>query len=128
MTSSAAIPPPQSTDAAVATRIHVGLRPPGWLTSNTIVAEMFYRTLDPPWADLAAAQYLGGGVAWAGGEIPLLVVIVALGIQWARQDAKEARRVDRHLDSGLDEDFDVYNTMLQRLSDRQASLELKERE
>lgn len=98
------------------------------MTSNTIVAEMFYRTLDPPWADLAAAQYLGGGVAWAGGEIPLLVVIVVLGIQWARQDAKEARRVDRHLDSGLDEDFDVYNTMLQRLSDRQASLELKERE
>ena len=55
------------------------------------------------------SQYLGGGVAWAGGELPLLLVIIALGIQWSRQDAKEARRKDRHLDSGRDEEFDDYN-------------------
>lgn len=88
------------------------------MTSGNIVAENFYRNLAIPWADLPAQQYLGGGVAWAGGEIPLLIVIVALCIQWARQDAKEAVRADRHFDTGRDAEFAVYNDMLQRLAER----------
>lgn len=83
-----------------------------------IVAETFYRYLDLPWADLAAQQYVGGGVAWAGGEIPLLLVVLALSIQWSRQDARESRRRDRHEDRGHDTDFDAYNEMLQRLAER----------
>lgn len=88
---------------------------------GNIIAEPFYQRLDLPWMDLAAAQFMGGGVAWAGGEIPALIVVVALGAQWARQDAKEARRLDRHFDSGRDQEFEEYNKMLQRLSQRDAS-------
>lgn len=82
------------------------------------VAENFYLYFGLPWTDLPASQYLGGGVAWAGGELPLLLVIIALGIQWSRQDANEARRKDRHLDSGRDEEFDDYNKMLETLANR----------
>lgn len=82
------------------------------------VAENFYLYFGLPWTDLQASQYLGGGVAWAGGELPLLLVIIALGIQWSRQDAKEARRKDRHMDSGRDEEFDDYNKMLETLANR----------
>ena len=89
------------------------------MTSTTPIAENFYRTLGAPWAgDLMASQYLGGGVAWAGGELPLLIVVVALGIQWARQDQREAKRVDRRIDTGLDDEFEAYNRMLQQLADR----------
>jgi len=91
------------------------------MTSPVIIAETFYRYLDLPWADLQAQQYLGGGVAWAGGEIPLMIVIVALGIQWSRQDARDARRKDRHIDTGRDDEYDAYNQMLQRLADRDAT-------
>ncbi|MFC4627449.1 cytochrome c oxidase assembly protein [Promicromonospora alba] len=90
------------------------------MSSSLIVAENFYRTLDLPWADLAASQYLAGGVAWAAGELPLMIVVVVLGIQWARQDAKEAKRKDRHLDSGLDDEFEEYNRMLERLASRES--------
>ncbi|SJM64267.1 Copper resistance protein D [Agrococcus casei LMG 22410] len=90
------------------------------MSGGDIIAENFYRYLALPWADLKASQYLGGGVAWAGGEIPLLLVIIALGVQWSRQDAKDARRKDRHLDAGLDDEFDDYNRMLEKLSARQA--------
>jgi putative copper resistance protein D len=90
------------------------------MTSGQIIAEDFYAYLGIPWANLEAQQYLGGGVAWAGGEIPLLIVIVALSVQWARQDAKDAKRSDRHFDTGRDAEFDVYNEMLQRLADRDA--------
>lgn len=66
--------------------------------SNAIITVPFYCYLDLPWMDMEAAQYMGGGVAWAGGEIPALIVVIVLGVQWARQDAKDARHIDRHLD------------------------------
>lgn len=86
--------------------------------SGEWIAQNFYLYFGLPWTDLQASQYLGGGVAWAGGELPLLLVIIALGVQWSRQDAKEARRKDRHLDSGRDEEFDDYNRMLETLANR----------
>lgn len=91
------------------------------MTSTDIIAENFYQYLDLPWADLPAQQYLAGGVAWAGGEIPLMIIVIVLGIQWSRQDAREARRKDRHLDTARDDEFDAYNQMLQRLADRDTS-------
>lgn len=94
--------------------------------SKAIIANDFYAFLDLPWMDLVAAQYMGGGVAWAGGEIPALIVVIALGIQWARQDAKEGRRLDRHFDSGHDPEFDEYNEMLRRLGERDAAQARKE--
>ena len=96
------------------------------MTSTTLIAEDFYRQVGAPWADLSASQYVGGGVAWAGGELPLLIVIIALGIQWARQDQREAVRKDRHFDSGLDDDFEEYNAMLRRLANRRASADSRE--
>ncbi|CAG7619090.1 cytochrome c oxidase assembly protein [Leucobacter soli] len=88
------------------------------MSTEEWIAQNFYLYFGLPWTDLQASQYLGGGVAWAGGELPLLLVIIALGIQWSRQDAKEARRKDRHLDSGRDEEFDDYNKMLETLAKR----------
>lgn len=90
------------------------------MTSPKIIAETFYQYLDLPWADLASSQYLGGGVAWAGGELPLLFVVVVLGLQWAKQDTRESRRSDRQEDTGLDTEYEAYNAMLQQLSHRRA--------
>lgn len=88
------------------------------LMRGQTIAQNYYEYLDMPWADLPAAQEMGGGVAWVGGEIPALIVVIALGAQWARQDHREAARTDRHFDSGLDLEYEEYNKMLQRLSKR----------
>lgn len=89
------------------------------LTSTTVIAGTFYRALDAPWAgDLIADQQTGGGIAWAAGEIPLVIVIVALVTQWARQDGRVATRVDRHLDQGTDDSYEAYNAMLAKLGAR----------
>ncbi|MDX2377591.1 cytochrome c oxidase assembly protein [Microbacterium sp. LRZ72] len=89
------------------------------MTATVPIADNFYRTLDFPWmGDLMVQQQFGGGVAWAGGELPLLIVVTALGIQWSRQDQREAKRKDRHLDSGADDEFDAYNRMLTEVADR----------
>ena len=89
------------------------------MSSNQVIADDFYTHLEPTWAgDLLATQYIGGGIAWAGGEIPLLIVIIALIAQWRANDAREGHRKDRHLDSGLDDEFETYNRMLGKLAER----------
>ncbi|WGT47378.1 cytochrome c oxidase assembly protein [Tessaracoccus lacteus] len=88
------------------------------MNTGSIIAKSYYEWLTLPWADLAAAQELGGGVAWVGGELPSLIVVIALGFQWAKQDRREAARKDRHYDSGLDTEYEDYNRMLERLAAR----------
>jgi cytochrome c oxidase assembly factor CtaG len=89
------------------------------MSQSTIIASQFYSYLDLPWmTNLKTDQYLGGGIAWAAGELPLLIVIIALITQWAKQDARLAKRTDRHLDSGIDDSFEAYNAMLTGLANR----------
>lgn len=89
------------------------------MSMQTVVGERFYRGLGLPWAaDLLADQRLGGGLAWATGELPLLVVLVALLVQWARADEREARRADRRADADGDAELAAYNRMLSQLAER----------
>ncbi|TSD52971.1 cytochrome c oxidase assembly protein [Aeromicrobium piscarium] len=89
------------------------------MSMGTIIAAEYYAYLDMSWStDLLATQRLGGGIAWAGGEIPLLIVVLTLAAQWALSDAREARRKDRHFDTGRDDEFEAYNRMLDRLAER----------
>lgn len=50
-------------------------------------------------------------------ELPVIMVIVALVTQWARQDRRVASREDRHADSDYaDDELEAYNAMLRELS------------
>lgn len=90
------------------------------MNSATIIGESFYRALALPWVpDLLTDQRLGGGLAWASGEVPLLVVLIALLVQWARADERAARRSDRRADSDGDAELTAYNAMLRGLADRE---------
>ena len=87
------------------------------MMSKTVIGSDFYRSLALPWVpDLLQDQQLGGGLAWASGEIPLVVVMLALLIQWSRADDRAARRIDRKADADGDADLAAYNEMLRRLS------------
>lgn len=92
------------------------------MTSRSLLAGIYYHYIDVSWVgSLAHDQYVAGGVAWAAGELPLIVVVIALVTQWSKQDARQAKRIDRHADGGLDDDFQDYNAMLGRLAGRDAS-------
>ena len=62
---------------------------------------------------------MGGGIAWAAGEVPLVIVMIALLMQWARSDKRTARRLDRaaELDDGAE--LAAYNAMLAELARRE---------
>jgi putative copper resistance protein D len=85
--------------------------------ADTVIGEPFYRSLALPWVtDPLVDQKLGGGLTWASGEVPLLLVIVALLIQWSRHDERSARREDRRADADGDAELKAYNEMLRRLA------------
>ncbi|MCH9641612.1 MAG: cytochrome c oxidase assembly protein [Actinomycetia bacterium] len=88
----------------------------------TVMGERFYRSLQLPWhTDLIGDQRLGGGIAWAAGEVPLVVVLIALFIQWRRADQRTAKRLDRAADRDDDADLAAYNRMLAELARRESS-------
>jgi len=91
------------------------------MSMNTVLGERFYRSLQLPWhTDLLGDQKLGGGIAWAAGEIPLVVVVAALLIQWRRSDERTAKRLDRAADRDEDAELAAYNAMLAELARRES--------
>jgi putative copper resistance protein D len=87
------------------------------MTQTSAVGGNYYRMLDLPWVqNLSDDQRLGGAIAWGASEVPLVMVVVALVTQWARQDRRTSTRSDRHEDAGYDDDMDAYNNMLRELT------------
>lgn len=93
------------------------------LSSTAVIGAGYYRSLALPWVpDPLRDQQLGGGLAWATGEVPLLLVVIVLLVQWSRQDERSARRDDRRADGDGDADREAYNAMLRRLATGTAPL------
>lgn len=88
------------------------------MSMTSVIGGQFYRYVGLPWlSSLNADQHLGGAIAWGTSELPVVVVVVALVAQWAREDRRAASRTDRHADSGYaDDELDAYNAMLRELS------------
>jgi cytochrome c oxidase assembly factor CtaG len=87
-----------------------------------VLGESFYHSLHLSWhTDLLGDQRLGGGMAWAAGEIPLVIVMIALLVQWSRSDLRTARRLDRAADRDDDSELAAYNAMLAELARRDTS-------
>ncbi len=86
------------------------------MSSDTVIGQDFYRDVGLPWiSSLLADQHVGGGIAWATGELPMLLVVIALIVQWSQDDTREAVRADRRADRDGDADLKAYNEMLARL-------------
>src|SRR5271167_4209340 len=87
--------------------------------TREVIGGDYYRLLGLSWhTDLLGDQKLGGAIAWAAGELPLVIVMLALLVQWARSDDRTARRLDRAAELDDDADLVAYNAMLAELSRR----------
>jgi len=84
----------------------------------TVLGETWYSGIGLPWIpDLLQSQRVGGGVAWAAGEIPLFIVMLALAWQWFQSDMREARRGERQAERDEDAELEAYNAMLKQMSE-----------
>jgi len=92
------------------------------MSTRRVLGAAYYRSLGLSWhTDLLGDQRLGGGIAWAAGELPLVIVMLALLVQWARSDARTARRLDRAADRDDDAELAAYNAMLAQMAGRDAA-------
>jgi putative copper resistance protein D len=94
------------------------------MSYDRVLGESYWQSLDRPYrTDLLADQVTGGSLSWALGEIPIVIVLVAIFVQWVRSDTREAKRTDRRSDrlteAGQDDEHDQYNAYLAALGDDQ---------
>lgn len=86
---------------------------------GTVIASGWYEQLGRTWGDtLLQTQRDGGAIAWGFGEIPTLIVLLAIAVQWYKDDDRQARRADRRADrtGAGDPELDSYNAYLARLN------------
>ena len=86
---------------------------------GSVMGEEFYRSLELPWnPDLLKVQKDGGGIAWASGSFPLVIVFGELFMRWWREDKAETAASDRRAEETDDEDWRRYNEMLSQIHGR----------
>ena len=90
------------------------------MQSTTPIGDVWYSQVQPPWlANQLDATYAGGGIAWAVGELPTLMLLIIVAAQWARDDARTAKQVDRAADRDDDALLKEYNERLTRMNNPQ---------
>lgn len=89
------------------------------MSSETVIAGSFYELIQRPWSqDLLADQYLGGSLAWALGEVPMILVLLVLLAQWFTSDSRAARKYDARAERDGDAELEAYNARLAAMSRR----------
>ena len=83
------------------------------------LAVEWYGIVQPPWITDPLRDTLDGGqVAWGLSEIPSLIVLIVIAVQWARSDEREATRKDRQADRDDDAELRAYNDRLAAIARR----------
>lgn len=96
------------------------------MSTTTLLDGGYFASLQRPWwPDLLNDQHTGGSIGWAMGEMPIMIALIALFIQWNKDDAREAKRLDRASDRavarGEDDELAKYNARLAALAKRDES-------
>jgi putative copper resistance protein D len=92
------------------------------MSSNAVIAGDFLEGLDRPWwPNLLQEQTNGAGFAWAFGEVPGVLVLVALLFRWSRHDERRAHQLDRAADRNSDAELAAYNAMLADRANRRST-------
>jgi cytochrome c oxidase assembly factor CtaG len=89
------------------------------MMGTTPMAVEWYGIVRPPWITNPLLDTLQGGqVAWAVSEIPSLIVLLVISVQWSRSDEREATRNDRQADRDGDAELNAYNEQLAAMAAR----------
>lgn len=89
------------------------------MMGTTPMAVEWYGVVRPEWVTDPLQDTLNGGqVAWGLSEIPSLIVLIVIAVQWSRSDDREAARGDRQADRDDDAELRAYNDRLAGLARR----------
>ncbi|NUU23303.1 MAG: cytochrome c oxidase assembly protein [Streptomycetaceae bacterium] len=86
------------------------------MMSSSLMVDAFAKPPASWGTDVLSDQQMGGGIAWAFGEVPSVIVLLVIFSQWSRSEERLARRKDRAADRDGDAELDAYNAYLARLA------------
>ena len=94
------------------------------MMGNNLLLADWYGAMGRTWGQTPIMdQQTGGGIAWGIGEFPAGILTLLVSVQWAKSDARDAKRLDRASDRTGNQDVEAYNQMLEQLAKRRASAE-----
>ncbi len=87
--------------------------------SATAIGSEWFARVQPPWlTDPVRDTVIGGQIAWGFGELPTLLMLLIIAVQWFRSDTRDNKRRDRHTETRGDVELDDYNAYLAKLNAR----------
>src|SRR4051794_13522178 len=90
------------------------------MSSNELLAPDWWHALgQTDDGALLRDQQNAGAIAWGAGDIPSLLLGLALLVGWVRSDAQETKRKDRQADRDDDAELRAYNERLEAMARRE---------
>ncbi|HEY0239599.1 MAG TPA: cytochrome c oxidase assembly protein [Friedmanniella sp.] len=87
------------------------------MSGATLLAPQWWASLGhTDTAALVADQQRGGAIAWGAGDLPSLLLGVALLVGWIKSDRQDSKRLDRQADRDDDAELKAYNARLAALT------------
>ncbi len=98
------------------------------MQTTIAVGDPWFVLVQPPWIeDVVKDSMIGGQVAWGIAELPSLLLMVIIGIQWSRSDLRAGKRRDRYTYQHGDTELADYNAYLKALQGRSDDWEERHR-
>ena len=92
------------------------------MSNGSLMLADWYGAMGRTWGPTPMEdQYTGGAIAWSVGELPNLVLMLVIGVQWSRSEERKAKRRDRNAERTGDAELEAYNEMLARRARGDAS-------
>ncbi len=89
------------------------------MNMESLLAASWFGNMGRPWGLPAIDdQKLGGSLMWGIGELPTMIIAVAVAVQWSINDKKVQKREDRQADRDGDAELNAYNEMFEKLAER----------
>lgn len=88
------------------------------MSSEQLIQADWFGNMGHGWFPAMDDQHTGGELMWGLGEVPAVIMGVIAVVQWARDDTREMKRVDREADRTGDAELEDYNLMLEQMAER----------
>lgn len=88
------------------------------MSGEQLIQADWFGNMGHGWFPAMEDQRRGGELMWGLGEIPAVLMGVIAVVQWAKDDTREMKRLDREADRTGEAELEEYNRMLEQMSER----------
>lgn len=87
------------------------------MSAEQLIEPDWFGNMGHGWFPAIDDQHTGGELMWGLGEIPAVLLGVIVCIQWAKDDTREMKRLDREADRTGDAELEAYNLMFEQMAE-----------